>query len=146
MKIYTIGFTKKNAERFFSLLKSSGVETLIDVRLNNVSQLAGFAKKDDLKYFLKELCSINYIHMPVLSPTKEILDGYKKKNLDWREYESQFNQLLAERDAHSLFEPVELDGICFLCSEHEADQCHRRLVAEFIAKNVDVEVEIEHLQ
>ncbi|MGR5130771.1 DUF488 domain-containing protein [Vibrio alfacsensis] len=146
MKIYTIGFTKKNAERFFSLLKSNGVETLIDVRLNNVSQLAGFAKKDDLKYFLKELCSINYIHMPVLSPTKEILEGYKKKNLDWREYESLFNQLLMERGAHRLFEAVELDGICFLCSEHEAVQCHRRLVAEFIAKNVDVEIEIEHLQ
>lgn len=144
MKIYTIGFTKKNAQRFFSLLKSNGVKTLIDVRLNNVSQLAGFAKKDDLKYFLKELCSINYIHMPVLSPTKEILEGYKKKNLDWREYESQFNQLLMERDAHTLFETDELDGICFLCSEHEAVQCHRRLVAEFIAKNVDVE--IEHLQ
>ncbi|EKO3843046.1 DUF488 domain-containing protein [Vibrio harveyi] len=146
MKIYTIGFTKKNAERFFSLLKSNGVETLIDVRLNNVSQLAGFAKKDDLKYFLKELCSINYIHMPVFSPTKEILDGYKKKSLDWREYESQFNQLLTERNVHNLFEPVELDGVCFLCSEHEADRCHRRLVAEFIAKNVDVDIEIEHLQ
>jgi uncharacterized protein (DUF488 family) len=146
MKMYTIGFTKKNAERFFALLKLNGVKTLIDVRLNNVSQLAGFAKRDDLKYFLRELCDIDYIHAPELAPTKGILDAYKHKEIRWEEYTVQFDHLLKEREADKLLDTSLLDGACFLCSEHEPDQCHRRLVAEFLADNLDLEIEVEHLQ
>jgi uncharacterized protein (DUF488 family) len=83
MKIYTIGFTKKNAETFFGFLKKENIKTLIDVRLNNVSQLAGFAKKDDLKFFLRELCSAEYVHAPELAPTKDILDAYKIGDMKW---------------------------------------------------------------
>lgn len=146
MKMYTIGFTKKNAERFFSLLKLNGVKTLVDVRLNNVSQLAGFAKRDDLKYFLSELCDIDYIHVPELAPTKGILDAYKHKEIDWDEYTVRFGHLLEEREANKILDTSLLDGACFLCSEHEPDQCHRRLVAEYLADNLDLEFKVEHLQ
>ena len=94
MKIYTIGFTKKTAESFFGYLKSSGIETLIDVRLNNTSQLSGFAKRDDLKFFLKELCETNYVHMPELAPTKEILKPYQNKEISWKNYEDKFLNLM----------------------------------------------------
>ena len=98
IKIFTIGFTKKNAETFFSKLRKAGVRKVIDIRLNNVSQLAGFAKRDDLKYFLNELCGCEYVHFPQLAPTKEILDGYKKKRINWVEYENQFIKLLKKRN------------------------------------------------
>ncbi|CAM3031157.1 DUF488 family protein [Vibrio rarus] len=146
MNIYTIGFTKKGAERFFTLLKRNGVKTLIDVRLNNASQLAGFAKKNDLAYFLKELCNIDYIHMPKLSPSEEILKGYKAKTLSWAEYEIRFNALLQQRKAETLLSDDTLSDACFLCSEHEADQCHRRLVAEYIANHSPTDVKIKHLK
>ena len=98
MRIYTIGFTQKKAETFFGYLKKSKVKTLIDVRLNNVSQLAGFAKKDDLKFFLKELCGSEYVHMPELAPTKEILNPYKKGDISWEMYEDRFLNLMAKRN------------------------------------------------
>ena len=131
---------------FFSLLKLNGVKTLVDVRLNNVSQLAGFAKRDDLKYFLNALCDIDYIHVPGLAPSKDILDAYKHKQIDWKEYTVRFGHLLEEREANKLLDTSLLDGACFLCSEHEPDQCHRRLVAEYLADNLDLEFEVEHLQ
>ena len=98
MTIFTIGFTKKSAETFFTLLKKTGVRRLIDVRLNNVSQLAGFTKKDDLRYFTKVICNVDYLHLAELAPTAEILDPYKKaKNGDWALYERQFIELMRSR-------------------------------------------------
>lgn len=145
MKIYTIGFTGKGAERFFTLLQKSGVTTVIDVRLNNSSQLAGFAKKNDLAYFLKAICGINYKHSPNLAPTEDILKGYKKGVITWREYEDRFNKLLTARHIERYFTPESLSGVCFLCSENTPEQCHRRLVAEYLRDHVDETIEIRHL-
>src|SRR3970282_547296 len=97
MKIFTIGFTKKSAETFFARLKNAGVKRLVDVRLNNVSQLSGFTKKDDLRYFTREICGIDYLHLPELAPTQDILDAYKKHNGDWSVYESKFLDLIKSR-------------------------------------------------
>ena len=142
--LYTIGFTKKNAETFFSKLQKAGVTKLIDIRLNNVSQLAGFAKKDDLIYFLKQLCNCDYIHMPALAPTIDILDSYKKKKIDWNDYENKFNKLITQRNIEKKFTAEELNNACLLCSEHTADQCHRRLVAEYLQKEIP-NIQIKHL-
>ena len=134
MEIYTIGFTQKSAAEFFETLKRAGIRRVIDVRLNNTSQLAGFTKRNDLEYFLEQICQAAYDHQPELSPTKEILDGYKKKEIPWEEYEVRFVALLAERQAEKtvdkrLFEvPTVL-----LCSEPTPEHCHRRLVAEYLA-------------
>jgi uncharacterized protein (DUF488 family) len=132
VEISTIGFTKKNARKFFDLLKRSGAKRLIDVRLNNVSQLAGFAKKDDLAFFAKEICDIDYIHMPVLAPTQEMLDTYKKHGGDWAEYEKRFRGLMEARKIEDRLSREELDDSCLLCSEDTPHQCHRRLVAEYL--------------
>ena len=145
IKIYTIGFTKKNAETFFGLLKTNKVLTLIDVRLNNSSQLSGFAKKDDLNFFLKELCSANYTHLPVLAPTDDILKAYKHKEITWAIYEEKFLKLLTERKAERLFSREQLINSCFLCSEHEPHFCHRRLVVEYLNNNCDFSLQIKHL-
>ena len=133
-KIFTIGFTKKSAESFFGKLKKAGVKKIIDVRLNNKSQLAAFTKKDDLIYFLDKLLGIKYRHEPLLAPAKEILNAYKKKEIGWPEYKKRFLKLLKERKAQNLIDIDELDGSCFLCSEAEPDNCHRRLVAEYMKK------------
>jgi uncharacterized protein (DUF488 family) len=133
MEIYSIGFTQKTAEQFFSLLKSAGIRRLLDVRLNNVSQLAGFAKRQDLPFFLEEICRAEYRHEPLLAPTQDILDSYKKKKGSWPEYESKFLALLSERRIEealdrSLFSiPTVL-----LCSEPTPERCHRRLVLEYL--------------
>jgi uncharacterized protein (DUF488 family) len=144
MKLFTIGFTRKSAETFFTRLKDAGVRRLVDVRLNNTSQLAGFAKKEDLRYFTKTICGIDYIHMPELAPTAEMLDLYKKsKDGDWQLYERQFLALMRERHIESLARET-LDGGCLLCSEEKPHRCHRRLVAEYLRKQWG-EVEIEHI-
>lgn len=144
INLFTIGFTKKSAETFFGKLGKAGVKKIIDIRLNNVSQLAGFAKKDDLIYFLKKICGCNYMHEPLLAPTKEILDGYKKKEIDWPEYQKRFNDLLKTRKAHTLVSSSELHMACLLCSEPTPDKCHRRLVAEYLKSHFD-NIEIQHL-
>ena len=128
--LYTIGFTKKSAEVFFGKIQDAGVQGIIDIRLNNASQLSGFAKKDDLKYFLKTICGCDYRHEPLLAPTKQILDDYKKKKISWPEYEKQFNELLRKRKPHDLVSASELNRACLLCSEDIPDHCHRLLVAE----------------
>lgn len=145
MNVYTIGFTKKNAETFFKFIRSSKIKTLIDVRLNNVSQLAGFAKKDDLKFFLHELCSADYIHVPDFTPTKEILDPYKKGEMTWALYEDKFLDLMAKRNIERSITPQLLDQGCLLCSEHEPHQCHRRLVAEYLKKTSGLDLQVKHL-
>lgn len=143
MKIFTIGFSQKSAEEFFALLTKNGVKKLIDIRLNNKSQLAGFANAKHLPYFLK-LHNIEYEYRPELAPTKELLDGYKKKEISWQEYEKIYNEILLNRDILNLLVAEELNNSVLLCSEPTANQCHRRLVAEYIAKHFD-NVEIKHL-
>ena len=145
MKIYTIGFTKKNAEVFFGFIKSSSISTLIDVRLNNVSQLAGFAKKDDLKFFLKELCGTEYVHSPELAPTKDMLSAYKKGDMPWEKYEDKFLNLMSQRHIERIIQPALLNNGCLLCSEHEPHLCHRRLVVDYLNENSDMNLEVKHL-
>jgi uncharacterized protein (DUF488 family) len=145
MKIFTIGFTKKSAEKFFSSIREAGVKRIVDVRLNNVSQLAGFTKKDDLRYFTKAICGIEYVHVPELAPTSEILDPYKKqKNGDWSLYERQFLDLMRSRRIEETIPRNILDGGCLLCSEETPHHCHRRLVAEYLKEKWDG-IEIEHI-
>jgi len=141
IRLFTIGVSGKTAAEFFSLLKQAGVRRLVDIRLHNTSQLAGFTKKDDLAYFLTAIDGIGYEHRPELAPTKEILDAYKKKRLTWAEYEERFTTLLAERQIENILTPSSLDHACLLCSEPKADKCHRRLVTEYLqAKWGDVKV------
>lgn len=144
MKIYTIGFTKKNAEQFFNRLKQPGLVRLVDIRLNNVSQLAGFTKKDDLRYFLRELCNIDYVHLPELAPTQDILDEYKKNGGAWDVYERKFMALLANRKVEETVSRDLIDGGCLLCSEATPEHCHRKLVAEYLADKWG-NVQIQHL-
>jgi len=144
MKVFTIGFTKKSARQFFELLRDSGAKCVVDVRLNNVSQLAGFAKKDDLAYFLREICRIDYVHLPELAPTQEMLDEYKKQGGDWKTYETRFLALMKQRRIEvTVPKEIIADG-CLLCSEDKAHHCHRRLVAEYLKQHWD-DVDIAHL-
>lgn len=144
MKLYTIGFTKTTAESFFTRLANAGVKKVIDVRLNNISQLAGFAKKDDLRYFLEAICRIGYEHMPELAPTQDMLDEYKKGRGDWARYEERFLGLMAQRKIEETVPRSAVDEACLLCSEDKAHHCHRRLVAEYWKKKWG-DLEIIHL-
>lgn len=144
MKLYTIGFTQTTAESFFTRLANAGVRKVIDVRLNNVSQLSGFAKKEDLRYFLKTICQIEYDHKPELAPTQELLDEYKKRRGAWVIYEKRFLELMAERRVEEIISPDSLNQACLLCSEAQPHYCHRRLVAEYLKKKWG-ELEIIHL-
>jgi uncharacterized protein (DUF488 family) len=144
IQLFTIGFTKTNAKTFFTKLRKAEIKKLIDIRLNNVSQLAGFSKREDLEYFLRELCQCEYVHLPLLAPTKEILDSYKNKTIGWSEYEKQFKDLLILRTAHTMIKPSELQRACLLCSEPTPDKCHRKLVAEYFRHHFD-DIEINHL-
>lgn len=133
MEIYTIGFTKRTAAEFFGALKRAGIKRLLDVRLNNVSQLAGFTKRDDLPFFLKEICGAEYVHQPLVAPTQEILDAYKKKRGSWQEYETKFLHLMEERKIEDQIERTQfLTPTVLLCSEATPEHCHRRLVLEYL--------------
>ena len=134
MKLYTIGFTKKSAERFFWLLRENGVRLLADIRLHPGGQLSGFARQDDLRYFLRALADCDYIHLPQLAPTGDILSTYRQDK-KWAIYVERFEALMDERDIpRSLDRALFQDGhTCLLCSEDTADKCHRRLVAERLA-------------
>lgn len=146
MNLFTIGFTQKTAQEFFELLKNNKVELLIDVRLNNKSQLAGFTKGNDLRYFLSEICGCKYQHCLEYAPTKDILDGYKKKSISWDKYVEMYNALLIKRGNYQSFETKfsAFQNICLLCSEATAEHCHRRLAAEIIAKD-NPQVVIKHI-
>jgi len=144
MKLFTIGFTKKSAETFFTRLKDASVKRLVDVRLNNVSQLAGFSKRDDLQYFCEAILSIAYVHLPELAPTQAMLDGFKKNHGSWPDYEEGFLALMAERRVEDSVAREVIDGGCLLCSEATPENCHRRLVAEYLQSKWS-EVEIEHI-
>lgn len=142
MQIYTMGFTQKNAETFFSHIKKHQIQILIDIRLNNNSQLAGFTKEKDLAYFLREICDCEYIHMAYFAPTKEILDDYKKGRIDWKGYEEEFLPLIESRHIENCFEEQfsKYDRVLLLCSEPTPDQCHRRLVAEYLNERLGCEI------
>ena len=142
--LFTVGFAGKSAKDFFETLKQSGVRRLVDIRLNNVSQLAGFTKKRDLEYFLRVIADINYSHERDLAPTKEILDDYKKKRIDWNEYENRYRRLIEERNPANSLKPEDFDCSCLLCSEPTAEHCHRRLAAEYL-KEAWGNVTIVHL-
>ncbi len=146
MEIFTIGFTQTPARDFFGKLKRAGVRRLVDVRLNNTSQLAAYAKRDDLQYFLRAICDAEYLHLPVLAPTQEMLDQYKKLKGGWPTYEEQFLNLIADRQIED-----ELDRPSFgelpsalLCSELTAVHCHRRLVVEYLQEKW-TDLKIVHL-
>ena len=145
MNISTIGFTRMPASRFFDLLMQSDARRVVDVRLNNGSQLAGFAKKDDLAFFLGELCGMEYIHLPALAPTKELLDDYRKRRCDWAAYEDRFIALMRERQIERTVSKEIVSGGCLLCSEDKPHRCHRRLVAEYLKQHWG-DVEIVHLR
>src|SRR5687768_6823777 len=141
MKLFTIGFTKKSAKTFFTSLQRAGVKRLVDIRLNNVSQLAGFTKRDDLRFFTKAICHIDYVHLLELAPTQDILDAYKKHDGDWQLYERQFLKLLKSRRIEDTVPRDLMDGGCLLCSEDTPHRCHRRLVAEYLQQKwEDVEI------
>lgn len=144
MTLYTIGFTKTTAEGFFERLRKAGVKRVVDVRLNNVSQLAGFAKRVDLAYFLKAIAGIGYVHRPDLAPTQEMLDAFKKDGGSWLDYEKQFIALMVERGIERCVSRDLLDEGCLLCSEDTPDECHRRLVAEYLANEWN-DLQIVHL-
>lgn len=144
--LYTIGFTKKTAEEFFTLLKNAGVKRIIDIRLNNVSQLAGFAKGDDLKYFAEEILHAGYNHIPDMAPTRELLKSYQTRETSWSGYVQVFSKLLQTRRVGERYSVDDFDMCCFLCSEDTPEQCHRRLVVEYLRDiNPDKEVKIIHL-
>jgi uncharacterized protein (DUF488 family) len=132
MNLYTIGFTKKSAEDFFTRLSKSGVKKVVDIRLNNASQLAGFTKGKDLKFFLKSICDIDYEHRLDLAPTQEILDDYKKGSNDWTVYENNYREMLAKRKIESSTLPASFNETCLLCSEDKPEKCHRLLLAEYL--------------
>ena len=133
MEIYSIGFTKHSASNFFGLLKTYEISNLLDVRLNNSSQLSGFAKRDDLSFFLGELCDIEYSHMPLLAPEKDLLTSYRKEVITWSEYEKRFIDLLQDRQIENEFDRnVFSKKTVLLCSEHSPEFCHRRLVIEYL--------------
>lgn len=145
MEIYTIGFTKRTAAEFFGALKRAGIKRLLDVRLNNVSQLAGFTKRDDLPFFLKEICGAEYIHQPLLAPSQDMLDAYKKEKGSWQEYEKRFLQLMEERKIEDRIDrSLFVTPTALLCSETTAEHCHRRLVVEYLRKRWG-EIKMTHL-
>lgn len=142
--LFTIGFTRKSAREFFEKLREAGVKRVIDVRLNNVSQLAGFSKRDDLEYFLEKVAEIEYVHEPLLAPTQGMLDEYRKEKRGWEVYEQRFLDLMAERKIEKELDPALVDGGCLLCSEDQPHHCHRRLVAEYLERHWKA-VRVQHL-
>jgi uncharacterized protein (DUF488 family) len=144
LRLYTIGFTRTTAESFFSRLSQAGVKKIIDVRLNNASQLAGFAKKNDLPYFLRALCGVGYEHRPELAPTQDMLDAYRKHGEDWETYQDRFLRLMQMRRIEETVTRSVLDECCLLCSEDKPDHCHRRLVADYLERKWGA-VDVVHL-
>ena len=145
VNVSTIGFTQSNAEHFFKRLFHSGVKKVIDVRLHNTSQLSGFAKSDDLKFFLKTMGDIEYVHQPLLAPTDAMLKAFKKEKGDWGIYQGQFLDLMAERKIETRLDPAMFDGTCLLCSEATPHHCHRRLVCEYLNEKWDGALAVNHL-
>ena len=145
---HTIGFTKKTAERFFTLLNDNNVKTIIDTRLNNSSQLSGFAKEKDLRFFLKKICKIEYVYLPELAPEKKFLNDYKNKVITWDEYAIEYVNLMEKRLVSKKINPLDINDGCFLCSEDKPHYCHRRLLAEYLKQQWSIEninMDINHI-
>lgn len=142
MKIYTMGFTQKSAEEFFNKIMSSNIDILVDVRLNNQSQLAGFTKGRDLEFFLRAVSKCDYKHMLDYAPTKDILDDYKKKKITWGEYDRKYHELISKRKVEDSFKKYfsEYENVLLLCSEPTPECCHRRLLAEYLGEKLNIEV------
>lgn len=145
MHTFTIGFTGKSAEKFFQLLIGAQVKNLLDVRLNNTSQLAGFAKRDDLKYFLKSVADIDYHEVRDLAPSKGILSAYQKGDVLWDKYEDLYLNEITKRSVERLIDPILFDQSCLLCSEHEPHFCHRRLAVEYLNSKWNSCLIVKHL-
>ena len=145
MHIYTIGFTRRTAEDFFETLKKSGARHLLDIRLNNTSQLAAFTKKQDLPYFLKKITLMEYHEAPELAPSDSILKEYRLSK-NWKAYEVAYNKLLVKRKADKSVPGEWLkEGAVLLCSEHNPSKCHRRLAAEYLARKITGKISVKHL-
>ncbi len=144
MKLFTIGFTKSNAANFFGRLQRAGVRQVRDTRLNRISQLAGFAKQDDLDFFLGRIGNIAYSVEALLAPTPDILDAYRKKQIGWDEYAQRYMSLLDARKIEKRIKLDDLDHHCLLCSEATPDHCHRTLAANYLSECVP-DLEIVHL-
>ena len=143
--LYTIGFTQTSAEHFFERLRAAGIRRLVDVRRNNTSTLAGFSRKDDLQYFLREILDVEYVHEPLLAPDDDLLQRYRKKTIRWQEFSPELLAQLAERQVESVLDRSAFEmPTVLLCSESTAEHCHRRLVAEYLAQAWG-DVEIVHL-
>lgn len=147
MQVFTLGFTQRTAEDFFGALRQAGVRRLLDVRLGNVSQLSAFTKRDDLAFFLRELCGAEYVHEPLLAPTRDMRDAFKRDGGGWAEYERRFLDLLEQRMVEERLDPELFAGpTALLCSERTAEHCHRRLVLEYLQQRWKaVPLEIVHL-
>ncbi|MGJ5096237.1 DUF488 family protein [Bradyrhizobium oligotrophicum] len=143
--IATIGFTKTTASGFFERVKKAGITKVIDVRLHNTSQLAGFAKAEDLAYFLRAICAADYVHLPLLAPTDDILKAYKRDKGDWTVYETSFMQLMENRKIEHRLKPEMFRGACLLCSEDKPHHCHRRLVCEYLNLKWGGALKVKHL-
>jgi len=145
INLFTIGFTKKSAERFFYLLTSNNVKRIIDTRLNNTSQLSGFAKAEDLKYFAKVIGNIDYLYKPEFAPTNDLIKKYRGKEISWEEYEIGYLNLLDTRKISQKIKIEEFHQNCLLCSEHTPTNCHRRILAEYFQK-INNNIKIIHLK
>jgi uncharacterized protein (DUF488 family) len=144
IKLFTIGFTRKSASSFFEALKNTGIRKVIDTRLNNTSQLSGFAKQNDLKYFLSQIGDIEYSHELSLAPTQEILDAYKKKQMSWEDYSNKYINIIRNRQVEHIISQESLQDACFLCSEDKPHFCHRRLAAEYFQQHFS-SIKVIHL-
>lgn len=145
-KVFTIGFTQKNAETFFTLIKGNNIPLLVDVRLNNTSQLAAFSKYPDIVFFLKELCGCDYKHEVLFAPEESTLNRYKKKEINWDKYVEEFSATMKDRNIkeYILDNYNSTKDICLLCSEPVPDHCHRRLISEIFLE-VFPKKEVIHL-
>ena len=144
IQIFTIGYSGRNAQEFFGLLKRAGIKRLFDVRLYNTSQLAGYTKRGDIEYFLESIVDADYVHLPIMAPTKQLLNDYKKGVIGWDDYEKQFKEIVTARQIEKYIELDDLNMGCFLCAEAAADNCHRRLVAEYLKSHLP-NISIKHL-
>ena len=143
--VTTIGFTKTSAAGFFERIEKASVKKVVDVRLHNTSQLAGFAKAGDLAYFLKQICGVEYVHQPLLAPTDDILKAYKRDKGDWGVYQGRFMSLMAERAIEKHLQPEAFQGACLLCSEDKPHHCHRRLICEYLNGKWGGVLKVRHL-
>jgi uncharacterized protein (DUF488 family) len=145
VRVATIGFTGKSAEHFFDLLKNAQVCTVLDIRLNNTSQLAGFAKKQDLPYFLDRLCNAAYVEMPELAPEPDLLKRYQGKQLSWDQFAAEYVELIAKRRVESSLDVDLFQSACLLCSEHLPHRCHRTLALQYLNTQWNGRMEVIHL-